>query len=553
MKSGIARSVLVALLIAGSMPVSVMAATGPKFDQAPGGGSAGVAWSQQPRVAIKTGNNVVASATGWINLTITAGTGTTGAALTCDATTATGVTTARLDSGVASFSGCRIDKAGSGYRLTAAWSQGGSTDSNPFTITGPGGNAAKLGFTVQPARGTPGTPFAVQPSVAVKDAGGTTVTNAPATTVTLALGANPGGATLTCSGGLAVTTTNGVAAFSGCRLDKVGVGYTLSATAASLTSATSAQFDVADRLAFTTQPAGGSGGTAFTTQPVVAVRAGASATATHDNATLVTLAIKAGTGAPGAVLACTGGLSKVAVAGIATFAGCTISKAGVGYTLVASSGGLTSATSTAFSVVGGANLTITNSASVITWGSQITITVQIDQFGANRNVVVQGTRDGVNWSTVTTLNTGPSGTASSFYTPVTNLWYRASFAGAADLGALTSNTVRTVVRQISILRPTNFGAVRRVSRGAAITFVDTVRPARLELAPATVRFVFYRRAAGGAWLFHSQRDVVINAVGQSATTWRFPTTGEWYVRSQARPTPYNANSVWGPIERYSVR
>ncbi len=75
----------------------------------------------------------------------------------------------------------------------------------------------------------------------------------------------------------------------------------------------------------------------------------------------------------------------------------------------------------------GASLTITNSASVITWGGQITITVRIDQAGANRNVLVQGTRDGVNWTTVTTLNTGPLGTASAVYTPVTNLYYRASF------------------------------------------------------------------------------------------------------------------------------
>ncbi len=257
-------------------------------------------------------------------------------------------------------------------------------------------------------------------------------------------------------------------------------------------------------------------------------------------------------------MTCTGGLSRTVVNGIASFSGCRIDKPSPTspanpYVLVATATGLAPATSTAFNVVGGANLTITNSASVITWGGQITITVRIDQSGANRNVLVQGTRDGVNWSTVTTVNTGPSGTTSFFYTPVTNLWYRANFAGAADLGALTSNTVRTVVRQISILRPTNFGLVKRVSRGATITFVDTVRPARLELAPATVRFVFYRRVAGGAWLFHSQRDVVINAVGQSATTWRFPTTGEWYVRSQARPTPYNANSVWGSIERYSVR
>ncbi len=650
------------VLLAGLLPATVLAATVPDFTAQPGGGQAGAVWAQQPTVAILTGKSVDTSAGGWITLTITPGSGAGGAVLTCDSTTVA------VASGVAAFSGCKIDLAANRYKLTATWSAGGSVDSDRFDIDPTGVTGTKLGFTVQPSRGTPGGAFAVQPSVAVQNAGGTTLANAVPTAVTLALGANPGGAVLTCTGGLTKTSVLGVAAFSGCKLDKVGVGYTLVATATGLTSATSSLFDVADRLAFTTQPAGAAGGVAFTTQPVVAVRAGASTTATHDSATSVTLAIKSGTGAVGAiltctgglsktvvagvaafsgcmidkasptspanpyilvatasgltlaestsfavtagpatkliftvqpgtstaaqpfptqpivaitdaggnivttgasstktvtlalganpgggVLTCTGGLSKVAVAGIAAFVGCTISKAGVGYTLVASSSGLTSATSLPFNVVGGANLTITNSASVITWGGQITITVRIDQSGANRNVLVQGTRDGVNWSTVTTLNTGPSGTASSFYTPVTNLWYRASFAGAADLGALTSNTVRTVVRQISILRPTNFGAVRRVSRGAAITFVDTVRPARLELAPATVRFVFYRRAAGGAWLLHAQRDVVINAVGQSATTWSFPTTGEWYVRSQARPTPYNANSVWGPLERYSVR
>ena len=241
------------------------------------------------------------------------------------------------------------------------------------------------------------------------------------------------------------------------------------------------------------------------------------------------------------------------MAGIATFAGCTISKAGVGYTLVASSTGLTSATSTAFNVVGGANLTITNSASVITWGSQITIGVRLDQFGGNRPVQVQGTRDGANWTTIVTLTTNASGNASYLYAPVSNLYYRAVFTGAPDLPALMSNTVRTVVRQISILRPTNVGFVKRVSRGTAVTFVDTVRPARPELVPATVRFVFYRQASGGAWQLVTQRDVVINAFGQASTRWVFPTTGQWYVRSQARPTPHNANSVWGQVERYSVR
>ena len=130
--------------------------------------------------------------------------------------------------------------------------------------------------------------------------------------------------TLACSSS---TSSNGVATFAGCRIDKVGVGDTLIATATGLTSATSALFDVADRLVFTTQPAGAGGGIAFTTQPVVAVRAGATATATHDTKTPVTISIRPGTGATGAILTCTGGLSRTVVAGVASFAGCAIDKA----------------------------------------------------------------------------------------------------------------------------------------------------------------------------------------------------------------------------------
>ncbi len=544
--------VAVVLLIAGLLPAHVLAATGPKFTAEPGGATAGTVWAQQPQIAIKTGNNVVESATGTISIAISSGTGAAGAVLTCAATTVT------LVNGVATFAGCRIDKAGTGYRLSATWSQGGSDESASFNITG--GSGTKLGFTVQPARGTPGVAFAIQASVAIQDAAGTTLPNAPATTVTLAVGANPGGATLTCSGGLSKSTVNGVAVFSGCRLDKVGVGYTVVATAVGLTSAASAQFDVADRLAFTTQPAGATSGIAFTTQPAMAVRAGANATATHDSATVVTLSIKPGTGAPGATLTCSGGLSKTAVNGVATFAGCKIDKASPTspanpYVLVATASGLTLTESATFAVGSGANLTISNSASVITWASQFTISVRIDQSGASRAVQVQGSRDGANWTAIVSLNTDASGNASYVYAPVTNLYYRAVFAGAPDLGALTSTTTRTVVRQISILRPINRGStlVQPVALGTTIKFTDTVRPARPELPPATVRFVFYRLATDGVWRLHEQRDLVINSLGQASTTWTFPTTGQWYIRAQARPTPYNANSVWGAIQRFSVR
>ena len=659
----IVASTVVALLLSGVAPVGASAATVLSFDVQPGGGAAGSAWAQQPVVAVRTNGTIDPTMTGSISLAVSPGTGAAGASLTCDDGRV------RLDHGVAAFSGCRIDLAATGYRLTATWTHGGTADSASFTITpssGGGGMATKLGFLTQPARGTPATALAVQPTVALQNAAGATQAADPPTTVTVALGANPGGAVLSCSGGLSKATTNGVAAFSGCRVDKVGVGYTILATASGLTSATSALFDVADRLAFTTQPAGATGGVAFTTQPVVAVRAGASATATHDGSTIVTLAIKPGTGAAGAALSCTGGLSRAvvggvatfagcaidraspaanpyvliasatglasaesvamavtvgtaaklvftaqpasgivgqafpvqpivaitdaggntvttgasstktvalsvgvnpasgtlnctgglsrpAVAGVATFAGCALNAAGVGYTLVASSAGLPAATSKPFNVVGGATLTISNSASVITWASQISIAARFDQSGANRVVQFQRSRDGFTWTTFASLVTSSSGTASVLYAPATNLYYRAVFAGAADLGALTSNTTRTVVRQYSVLRSINRGFVVRLGAGTSVLFTDTVRPARPELSPATVRFVFYRRGADGIWRLYAQRDVTINSLGKAATTWNFPVPGEWYVRSQARPTPSNANSVWGPIQRFSAR
>ena len=549
----LAGALALSLLVAGSLPTAVLAATGPKFDVQPGGGAPGVAWSAQPKVAIKTGANIDASATGSITLTIVAGSGTAGAVLTCAANPVT------LSSGLAAFGGCSINVAGTAYRLRATWTQGSTVvdtvDSSTFNIAAPGGAATKLGFTTQPARGTPTTGFAVQPVVALQDSSGATATTAPATTVTLTLGANPGAGALTCA---AKTSVNGVATFSGCSINKVGVGYTLVSSAPNLTAATSAPFDVADRLAFMTQPSGGAAaGSAFTTQPVVAVRAGATATATHDAGTVVTLGIQAGTGAAGAVLTCSGGLSKTAVAGVASFAGCSINKANPispanPYVLVATATGLTSASSSGLAVTAGATLTLTASSSVITWGNGVTFTAQFDQLGANRTVQVQSSTNGTNWATILSLTTSPAGTASFVYRPPTNRYYRAVFAGATDLGPLTSATVRVVVRQISILRPTTFGAIKRISRGTAITFVDTVRPSRPELVPATVRFVFYKRASTGVWVLSGQRDVVINSLGQASTRWAF-SVGEWYVRSQARPTVNNANSAWGPVERYSVR
>ena len=523
------------------------------FTAQPGGGPALVAWPAQPVVTVQTASGAtVTSSSAVITLAIFPGTGTPGAILSC----AGGLQRAAVN-GVAAFGGCSIDRAGINYVLVATATGLASATSAAFSVSG---IERGLGFTVQPARGTPGHPFVVQPVVTIQDAVGATVAGSTRT-VTLALATNPGGAVLNCTGGLSKAAVNGLVTFVGCGLSAVGVGYRLLATsttpAPALTSATSALFDVSDRLVFSTQPVGAGVGAVLPTQPVVAVSAGPAAVASHDQATVVTLSIKPGTGAPGALLVCSGGLSRTVVNGYAAFSGCAIDRASPTlpanpYQLIATATDLTAATSAAFTVGLTAVVSVTPSAHVITWGGTVVLAVQVGPTSVPRIVDLQATRDGTSWATIATLLSNTTGLATFAYRPATNLWYRAVFAGAVDLGGATSPTIRVVVRQISILRPTNLGTVRLVLRGRTVTFVTTVRPSRQDLLPAVVRYRVFR-LVGRVWVLSETRDVVVNAVGQALTTWRFAVAGQWYIRSQARPTPYNANSAWGPVERYSVR
>jgi len=107
--------------------------------------------------------------------------------------------------------------------------------------TGTTSVATKLAFTVQPGRAAAGTPIAPALQVAIQDASGNTVTSAT-TSVTVALGTNPSGASL--FGTATVAAVNGVATFSSLSINNVGTGYTLTASASGLSEATSASFNV---------------------------------------------------------------------------------------------------------------------------------------------------------------------------------------------------------------------------------------------------------------------------------------------------------------------
>src|SRR5439155_948289 len=113
--------------------------------------------------------------------------------------TLSGTTTAAVNTatGQAVFSGLSIDKAGTGYTLTATGSTvsaaSGVVVSGAFYITA--GPAAKLQYTTSTRHCTGRAAFGTQPVVTLQDAGGNTVTGT-AQNVTLAIRNNPSVGTL---------------------------------------------------------------------------------------------------------------------------------------------------------------------------------------------------------------------------------------------------------------------------------------------------------------------------------------------------------------------
>jgi len=145
----------------------------------------------------------------------------------------------------------------------------GAVSSAPIGATGTPASASRLGFTVQPVTTTAGATLpAVQ--VAAQDLFGNLYP--PFTgSVTVALGTNPGGATL--SGTTTATAVGGIATFGGLSIDRSGTGYTLVASTSGLTSATSAGFNIAAGAARTLALVSGGGQSALPStqllQPVV--------------------------------------------------------------------------------------------------------------------------------------------------------------------------------------------------------------------------------------------------------------------------------------------
>jgi outer membrane protein assembly factor BamB len=105
------------------------------------------------------------------------------------------------------------------------------------------GPPTKLAFVRGPSNTAAGATITPAVTVAVEDANGNIEASDNATQVSLAIGTNPAGGTL--SGGAAVTVASGIATFSGLSINAAGTGYTLTASSTpSYTAATSAAFNI---------------------------------------------------------------------------------------------------------------------------------------------------------------------------------------------------------------------------------------------------------------------------------------------------------------------
>jgi hypothetical protein len=344
------------------------------FTVQPSGAAAGATLTPAVRVTVQDAfDNVVTSAAPSVTLAITTGAGTSGATLS-------GTPTVVAVGGVALFSDLNIDKAGTGYALTATASGLAEATSSGFDIVA--GAPAKLGFSVQPSVAAVGGVIAPAVRVAVQDALGNTVINATSL-ITVAIGTNPTGGTL--SGTLTQSALNGVATFGDLSINAAGIGYTLTTTASGVAGTTSAPFTISSgtpsRLVFTVQPATASAGSLITPDVQVTVRDSLGNTVTSAT-TLITLAI--GTNPSGATLS--GTVSRSAANGVASFSDLAIALASSGYTLVATASGLAGGTSAAFDVTPSTatNLAVAAQPTVTQAGSNLAPALQVlarDAFG----------------------------------------------------------------------------------------------------------------------------------------------------------------------------
>jgi hypothetical protein len=309
--------------------------------------------------------------------------------------------------------------------------------------------------------------------------------------------------------------------------------------------------------AFTVQPGNGVAGSPLSTQPKVAIQD------LYNNLTSstasVSLVLVAPASSAGALLTCTSGTTLAAVAGIVTYAGCQVDRAGNAYSMQASAPGLATGGSAAFDVTGGPSpspspstspgpspspappvgtaLVIAASATSLSYPTPLTLSIAFAGAGTGRLVTVQERVAGAtDWVQIGTITTEGAGTGSYSYVPKRTAEYRAVWAGAPDLAATTSASVSASVRFRVVVTPL---AARTVTRGTSLSWTATVGP---PTAGVSVEFRVYQRTRSG-WVLVATAPRTTPASGAVKYTRRMNVPGRWYVQAVALAGPANLGAV----------
>jgi len=256
----------------------------------------------------------------------------------------TGTTQVTSASGLATFSGLRVDDSGT-FTLTYSATDLASTTQS---ITVASGQASKLAVSVLAAGGSGGTAFGTQPVVQIKDSLNNVIT---ASTLVVTATANGAG---TLSGTTQVTAVNGVASFTDLSYDKAAM-ITLAFSATGLTGVSQVNMVIstgpAAKNTITTLAAGASAGAAFTTQPSITITDAGGNVATSSTLEVTATATTTRSASGVGLRALSGGNKVAASGGVATFTSLSYSKSGT-VTITYSAAGMTSASQSLTVAVG---------------------------------------------------------------------------------------------------------------------------------------------------------------------------------------------------------
>jgi len=372
--------------------------------------------------------------------------------------------------GVATYGNLSINMGGSGYTLTAAATGLSGATSTAFTISASA--ATQLAFTVQPSNATAGVAIAPAIQVTARDAGGLPVPSFTGN-ITISISTNPGGSTL--SGTTTVAAIAGVATFSNLSLDRSASGYRLRATSPGLANATSNTFAIAPAgataLVFSVEPTTATAGANIT--PAVRVRVvdpfGNTAGNPRRNITVALANNPGGATLSGNLTRQTGPVNN-ADSGVAIFNNLSLDKVAAGYTLAATTAGLTPDTSAAFAITPAAasQLAFTTQPTTTAAGAAITPAIQVtarDAFG--------NTATGYSGTVTLAIGTNPPGTGQLDGTPGV-----AAVAGIATFNGLNIDeagvgyTLTAGATGLTGATSTAF----TISAGAATQLAFTVQP-----------------------------------------------------------------------------